>query len=130
MCMVDDSDTLSLFRKSERKARKHHQCGECDRVINPGELYIAYCGIHEGDWFNGKICQHCSVLANWLGVNCGGYICGQVLEDFGEHATEYERMDLARLFVMARNDWQSVRKKTPLPVPASPRDLVAALEQI
>ena len=123
MCMIDDGETCSVWSEREHKAKKQHKCGECSRQIEAGETYVAIFGVFEGDPFHGKICGHCAVLADWLGENCGGYLVGMVVEDFTEHARDYRRMDLARLAVMARKDWRSVRRRQMVPVPIVPRPL-------
>lgn len=123
MCMADSGEGPDFFSDSEQKARKQLKCLECRRVIEIGETYRRYFGIHEGEAFTGKICQHCEVPAQWLSINCGGYMFEAILEDFREHASEYRRMDIARIAVMARNKWRSPRRGVLLPVPTLPRPL-------
>jgi hypothetical protein len=132
MCMADysDGDSATFFSESTQKARKVHCCLECGREISKGETYRKYFGIYDGSPFGGKICQHCEVLAKWLSDNCGGYLYEAIVEDFTEHANEYQRMDIARLAVMARNSWRSVRKKTLLPIPRCPAPLREADAQV
>lgn len=127
MCMVDyDYDHGAFHSETLQKARKEHRCGECGRSIEVGEKYVRHFGVYDGSGYGGKRCLHCGVLADWLSINCGGYLHDAVVEDFTEHAHEYSRMDIARLAVMARNDWRSVRKKVLLPVPKLPPPLKPA----
>ena len=123
MCMADSGDGPEFWSQSSITARKVHVCGECGREIQPGEKYEKHFGVYEGSAFSGKTCLHCRVLCEWLEINCDGYIVGGVINDFTEHAHEYNRMDIARLAVMARNDWRSVRRKTMLPIPKLPRTI-------
>jgi hypothetical protein len=123
VCMAGGDDHCEFFSDSRPKARKFHRCGECGREIGKGEIYRKYFGVYDGSGFSGKICLHCDVLAEWLQINCDGYLFEAIVEDFTEHAHEYQRMDIARLAVMARNDWRSVRKKVLLPVPKCPPPL-------
>jgi hypothetical protein len=44
------------------KARKHHNCDECGRVIEPGETYRRTAGSWEGDFFTNVACGHCDVF--------------------------------------------------------------------
>jgi hypothetical protein len=123
MCMANFDDGPEFFTDSTQKARKAHKCLECRRVIEVGETYRRYFGVYEGSGFSGKICQHCEVPAAWLSENCGGYMFEAILEDFTEHVNEYQRMDIARVAVMARNKWRSPRRGVLLPVPKLPRPL-------
>lgn len=123
MCMVEDADFATMFADSVVTARKQHKCSECFRVIEPGEKYRKYFGKGVDGTFHGKTCIHCEVLMEWLQQNCGGYLFEGVLEDFQEHASDYQRMDLWRLTAMARNQWRSVRKNILLPVQKCPAPL-------
>ncbi|QWY81955.1 hypothetical protein SEA_SICARIUS2_50 [Arthrobacter phage Sicarius2] len=64
------------------RARKQHKCGECFRVIEPGELYARHAGVWEGDFWTMKSCPQCDTLRDvllyvdsdfWEG--CYGGIC-------------------------------------------------------
>lgn len=123
MCMADGGDGPDFFSAHNPVARKVHKCGECGRDIQPGERYERHFGTYDGFSYSGKTCAHCEVLCEWLAENCDGYLYGVVVEDFTERASEYSRMDIARIAVMARNHWRSVRRKTMLPVPQKPRPI-------
>lgn len=124
MCMADSGEAPSHYVFGFRKARKAHRCEECGREIQPGETYRHHFGVMYGnETYSGKTCAHCVVLMEWLQKNCHGFLHSAVLEDAEEHVGEYHRMDLARLVVAARHQWKSVRRGTPLPVPALPRPI-------
>jgi hypothetical protein len=45
-----------------QRARKPHQCEECQRTIEPGETYDRYAGTYEDQFFTFVSCAHCDVL--------------------------------------------------------------------
>lgn len=119
MCMADGADSPDVWRQWERRARKPHKCDECGRQIAKDERYL-YAEAHDTEvgWWSTKRCSHCCVLAAWLREECGRYLVHGVLDDFREHAEEYQRFDLWRLTWGARNKWN--RKGALLPVPKVP----------
>jgi hypothetical protein len=84
--MIDDADLNGFSTQSHRKARKLHRCGECRRVIEPGELYSYATGVNDGSFWSAKQCQHCAIGAALLIKMCGGFLYGEVQEDLEEHA--------------------------------------------
>jgi len=65
MCMIDAADGLGnrCQREARRRARKAHKCGECSRVIAPGETYVDASGIDcDGNAWTHKVCA----LALWF----------------------------------------------------------------
>jgi len=122
--MVDDADgTCEVWQESHRKARKQHQCQECGRTIKPGERYMFIFTVFEGEARGNKVCAHCEIACDWLRSNCGGYMLHAVEEDIDQHVEEYRRMDIARLAVGMRRNWQRIRKAGLMPVPKLPRPL-------
>lgn len=108
MCMADGGwDGPDHSAAAKIKARKVHRCGECHREIARGETYERAVTFYDGTASTYKTCSHCLVMADWLSENCDGYIFGSVIEDFGEHATEYNREDIGALAAMARRDWKN-----------------------
>jgi hypothetical protein len=120
MCMIDGGDRAELWTESTAKARKPHQCCECGRTIQPGEIYHKVFGVQDRDPFSGKWCAHCDVAKNWLWKNCGGSLLSGVEEDIHEHVHEYRRMDLARLDVGMRRLWKRFKGDGLLPIPRLP----------
>jgi len=105
MCRVDDGDRADLYSIANRIARKEHRCGECRRTILVGEPYERHSMVYEGTASDHIICSHCAVLSAWIGVQCGGTVCGELIEDIEEHAQEYNRTDLKELALEARGQW-------------------------
>ena len=125
MCMIDAADGLGnrCQREARRRARKAHKCGECSRVIAPGETYVDASGIDcDGNAWTHKVCAHCDVVTVWLAENCGGWLMQGVLDDIREHVEEYRRMDLARLVVGMQRDWKRFHGGL-MPVPKLPRPI-------
>jgi hypothetical protein len=105
MCRVDDSERADVYCTDNRIARVGHRCGECRRDILAGEPYAHHTLIYDGFASTHDVCSHCTVLAEWLGRECGGSVSGEVIEEIEEHATEYGRADLAELALEARGQW-------------------------
>lgn len=123
MCMIDASGVCAnrCSNTVTRKAVKNHRCDECRRTIAKGESYDFTSGINgEGYPFSHKICAHCQVVAEWLGINCGGYLLEGVQEDLQEHVEEYARVDLARLLIGMKHDWKRIRRDGLMPIPKLP----------
>lgn len=90
MCRADAYDSSWEFhRQKNKKARKPHVCDECNRTIEPGEIYTDTFGKSEGDIVQHCLCQHCCVPVRWLIENCGGWVFWEVREEIEEHAVEY-----------------------------------------
>lgn len=123
MCRVD-GEPADFYRVMKPIARREHKCGECGRTILSGERYERHTFGSEGTASGHCICSHCAVLSEWLLIECGGSIVGELIVDIEEHATEYERGDLAQLAACARAQWMkgpSFRKPYPgIPIPAVP----------
>ena len=129
MCRVSDDGGAKVWNTEHRVARKDHRCGECFRTIMAGEPYEYHHYVSEDGWCGEhKVCSHCAVLGNWIQIECGGTICGELIEDIEEHATEYNRTDLAALASMARGHWKWADSPSgylgvpipPLPAPLTP----------
>lgn len=52
----------NLWRFSNRKARKSHECIECKGEIAPGEVYEFISGVFEGRGFSVKTCRECDSI--------------------------------------------------------------------
>ena len=83
---VGDYDGPSMHSKSHRKARKTHQCSECERNILPGEEYEYVFGVWAGDTNQFKTCLDClSVRDSFF---CEGIVYGGIWELVPEHILE------------------------------------------
>ena len=121
MCMYGGGDPPRAWSESYPIARKEHKCEECGRTILKGEPYFRYKGISaDGDCYGGSQCEHCHVLACWLGQQCEGWICGGVIEDIEEHARDYNRPDLAGLAECARLKWVAFGRGMSVPTDPPP----------
>lgn len=54
-----DCEMPKVFNESKRKAKKQHNCCECDRPILKGENYFMLQGLWDGQWRNYKQCSIC-----------------------------------------------------------------------
>lgn len=124
MCRVDgeQADVYSVYKPI---ARKEHKCGECRRIILAGEPYERHSMVYEGTASDHAICSHCAVLSAWIGIQCGGTVVGELIEDIEEHANDYNRPDLRALALEARGQWcwsEETRRNgfRGVPIPALP----------
>lgn len=55
---------MQTLNDIRRKARKHHRCMLCHRLIDPGEMYRYQ--VIVGDWgiYAWKNCEHCDLIAS------------------------------------------------------------------
>lgn len=108
MCMIDGGEYCAVFVTKTRKARKPHQCEECGRLISPTERYRYQSWVMEGSAASAAMCGHCEAAADWLVINCGGYLVGGVTEDIREHILEYPSIafGLQRLKVGIQRQWR------------------------
>ena len=109
MCLVDDSESFTVSNTVDRKARRSHECGECRRVISPGETYSYTTGLYDGHWDDFKMCAHCWRVASWLDVTCNGWLFNAVQEDLEEHwreSWELRSHYLGRAILGMRGKWR------------------------
>lgn len=78
-CSVDVNEAARAESHVIRRARKRHTCGECSRIISPGERYEVYSGIdYDGAPFSDKTCLGCMRIRDRF---CpGGWYRGGVAE--------------------------------------------------
>lgn len=129
MCRID-GDYADVYSVYEPVARKEHKCGECRRTILAGEPYERHSMVYEGTASDHLICSHCAVLSAWIGIQCGGTVCGELIEDIEEHAQDYDRGDLKFLAIWARGQWcwpEGTRKDgfRGVPIPPMPAPIEA-----
>lgn len=104
MCRTD-GERADAYSVDRPVARKDHRCEECRRTILAGEPYERHNMVYEHTASTHVICSHCAVLMEWLSIECGGTVMGELIEDIEEHAQEYDRADLRELAVSARAQW-------------------------
>lgn len=120
MCVDFDDDVSPSFCVDVwYRARKPHRCSECARPIEKGEQYVCTRGMWDGNISVYKRCAHCEVLREWLAAECGGWMYGDVVSDVREHIQDYGvsqyGFGLARLVVLAQNDWRRAGQLVPVP---------------
>ena len=79
-CEGELVETVSIRIK---KARKKHQCCECERAIFPGEEYEDAILRDYTDRVHFKTCIGCMRLQDSIGCCLGGVLNGAVQECFG-----------------------------------------------
>ncbi|TKI06225.1 hypothetical protein [Martelella alba] len=58
-----DIDAPSCFKEITRTARKQHKCCECRHPIMPGDKYVYYSGVWDGEPADFKRCLICDEVA-------------------------------------------------------------------
>lgn len=113
MCRVQDCEPWKVFVSKHRKARKEHQCCECERAILKGEIYYYAKGLMEDRWDYLHMCSHCEAASKWLMEVCRGYLFYGVLEELEEHFFDEDApissIGLGRLVVRMRHKWRNYR---------------------
>jgi hypothetical protein len=85
---VGDLDGPEFHFVKKPTARKPHKCGECDRDIEPGEIYERGWGIWDGCLDTHKTCLDCvSVRTAFF---CDGWLYGGIWERLHEHIDEMQ----------------------------------------
>ena len=122
MCMIDDvyTESTGFVREYYRTARKPHRCTECAREIAPGERYHYARWLSDGGFGAAKTCAHCAAAADVLVKHCGGYICGNVIDDLQDHfdPTIPWRHAAGRYVVGIRRQWRRFGGEGLMPVPS------------
>ncbi len=82
----------TIYDERRVKARKQHECFECQLPIRVGEQYLACAGLWDGDWRTYRLCATCEwlrerVAASERKVGCGSH---EAYPLFGEL---YEALD-------------------------------------
>lgn len=79
----DDLEPISLYRHTERRAKKEHTCDECDSPIKKGEQYHVHEGMCDGRWLYVKNCQACETIRHDYGCGAIGGMNEYVKECIG-----------------------------------------------
>jgi hypothetical protein len=83
---VDDSYGPEFICETNPVARIEHKCGECNRVIKPGEKYERASGCWDGRLETHKTCGDClSIRASFF---CAGWAYGGLWEMLGDHIND------------------------------------------
>ena len=81
-----DGETFAASKTCIRTARTEHKCGECKRVIAPGEKYEITEGLCEGTWETYKTCSDCLSIRGVFFKD--GFYLGEVIFMLHEHINE------------------------------------------
>ncbi len=121
MCLVDCCDGLSIvMHQRHPKARVAHRCGECGRMIQPGETYMVERTVFDGQAKTHKTCRHCEAVRSWLSSECGGFVYGAVSEDIDGHSWHGYGIRVSMMAVGIQRKW--TRKDGRMwPLPRLPR---------
>lgn len=84
MCM-DFDEHATVLHSRQQTARKPHRCGECGRIIQPGERYTDERLVWDSTARTLKTCPHCIVARDYLGRECSGWVYTAVEEDISSH---------------------------------------------
>ena len=85
VCIGGYDGDVEFCDVTEHKARKEHKCGECGRIITPGERYQKAFGKCEGEIWNQKTCAECAEIR--AAFTChGGETYGILWEDMRDYA--------------------------------------------
>lgn len=83
---VDDSYSPEFINERTPVARIEHKCGECDRIIKPGEKYESATGCWDGEVSTHKTCTDClSVRKSFF---CNGWQYGVLWEMLADHIND------------------------------------------
>lgn len=94
-----DITTYPYFER-RHTARKTYQCYDCCGPITKGERYLSVGGLCEGEWWNGKLCQRCEAMLDWVKahVPCACPSFGNMREELTELCQEASRQAPGLLF--------------------------------
>ena len=79
-----DSDAPTLYRETNRTARKEHKCCECKRIITESEPYQHVVGVWDGEIRTFKTCAQCAAMR----ANLTYQHCAPCFTELGEAAYE------------------------------------------
>jgi len=84
-------DIAEFYTVKKRKARKQHKCGECNRIIEIGEVYESYFSVCDNTryTFYHKTCNDCLVIRKVFYEDFS-YYYGEIFADIHDF---YFRLD-------------------------------------
>lgn len=94
-------EMIQAYRRITRKARKAHECCECETTIQPGEDYRYHSGVFEGSGVDYKQCLFCAEMYEEVMAGACYPEEGPAFEHLLEYITECE--DEARIAAFHTN---------------------------
>lgn len=82
-CVLDDYEVASICDVVDRRARKEHQCTECQRTIRVGEQYELCDMLFDGRWSHFKTCAQCQAIRRDYGCGVLGMLREEVWDCLG-----------------------------------------------
>lgn len=78
-----DYDPPQFCKTKRQTARKDHKCGECFRLIKPGESYEYMAGMWDGIFSTHRTCSHCLDIRQFVknSVPCFCWAYGSLHDD-------------------------------------------------
>lgn len=134
MCLYVDEPS-EVLSETQPVARTEHKCDECRRMIQPGEKYLRWAVLEEGEFRIYKRCAHCEAIMD-IGValtKCPkvwfwgevlsmdeemGFV-GNILNDEGHHLGPKDVRRYRRLVDNAKQGWRNKSGRL-LPIPRVP----------
>lgn len=116
MCAIDDAESWACYTQKTPRAKKTWRCGECNRLIQPGEVYHLMEGKlqYEGEWSTHRTCEHCDAAAQWLITVCRGWVYNELYSELREHWEEgYTSVAFGRLIAGVRLRWHGGQDPIP-----------------
>lgn len=94
VCSCDNFDVepCEFYQASFIRARKAHQCADCEATIQPGEMYERIVGKFDGEFFTHTQCKVCKQIQSDYGCYLGD-LRGQVRELLGVDYVTGEAFD-------------------------------------
>jgi hypothetical protein len=81
-CCIDVDDPAEVECITYPRARKSHECCECDDGIQSGQVYQLAKLLFDGEWTTYRTCSPCAAIRRDL-LPCGHYY-GRLAEDTSE----------------------------------------------
>lgn len=79
----DTGDYCTVSTSKMVKARKPHECDECSKIIQPGEIYECCTSLFDGEWSRMNVCAICSEIS--IAFSCEGRVIGNMWEDIHDN---------------------------------------------
>lgn len=112
MCSIDyddHDDAPSVWRNTDRRARKPHVCATCHRRIERGEAYRVHASILDGHATTEKACADCTAVIDDFGRDhhacfAPSSIINGLEQCVEEQEAGWERWGAAYAAIMARRN--------------------------
>lgn len=108
----------TVFNVLERKAKKQHNCCECDRQINKGDRYFVLQGLWDGRWSNYKQCPTCHEIGDkYQDYTSECYSIGELIQELiNSDLIENQGEEDDNPIWVSCTDWIQVESHNPLRV--------------